>query len=194
MQIHLISQNDPDWVAATGLISRVFLQTYGAKVRTFPSELMISKNTKGDVTAAVGLRTKCTGFFSTIYLPGDLAQTISQVFEEPVSSEHIIEAVSLAAENPAVALPLMNAVISEGRRRNMRWGLFTGTRGLRVLLTRAGLPFRKVCPASIGDVRHPEDWGSYYASDPWVCAFTESREAPLALAPKKPLKILKGAS
>ncbi len=199
MDIKLITPSDTEWTTAKGLIQDVFCPCYDATLRTTPPEMMIAQNGAGQISAAVGLRTQQHGFFSTVYLPGDLGQTLSGIFGEPVAASQVIEAVSMAALKPCAAVPLMNAVIAEGRRRNMRWGLFTGTRKLRVLLQRAGLPIREICKADRLAVKHPEDWGSYYDTDPRVCAFTEDASAPVVLRPacaagQDPTKIRKGAS
>ncbi|MEP2781486.1 MAG: thermostable hemolysin [Pseudoruegeria sp.] len=194
MHIRLITPSDADWSVATDLISHVFWETYHAHICNFPQELMIAKNGQNKLTAAVGLRTKDTGFFSSTYISGDLGQTMSAKLGEPVAQDQIIEAVSMASVTPCAALPVMNAVIAEGRKRNMRWGLFTGTRNLRGLLLRAGLPYKKICAARPTSVTDPENWGEYYTTDPWVCAFTESKRQPIALRPTCQTARLRGVS
>ena len=65
----------------------------------------------------------------------------------------------------------------------MEWGVFTATAPLRRLLRRAGMTHSELGAARPERLSDPSVWGSYYASDPRVCAFSDS-SAGLILSPR----------
>ena len=66
----------------------------------------------------------------------------------------------------------------------MTCGLFTATGALRRLLRHTGLPYSSLGKASAARVANPEDWGTYYETDPEVCFFSEVVSLPHTLSPR----------
>lgn len=184
MQVSVITRRSPDWGPAKDHIRAVYRDAYDANVDEFAPRLVVAKNDNGEVLGTAGLRTLETGFFSAAYMDGGVGETLSAAFGHPVNATLVIEAVSLSVSRPCAALPMINAIILEGRRMNARYGLFTATDRLRKMLERAGLPLHVICPAQISAVASPENWGSYYDTTPMVCAFIETPENPIVLAPQ----------
>ena len=100
-----------------------------------------------------------------------------------MDSAAILEVVSLASVSPFPVLPLIDAIIGWGRARQMEWGVFTATAPLRRLLRRAGMTHLELGAARPERLPDPSVWGSYYASDPHVCAFSDL-SAALILSPR----------
>jgi hypothetical protein len=62
--------------------------------------------------------------------------------------------------------------------------VFTATKSLRRLLARTALNYAEIAAADISKVENPQAWGSYYDTDPRVCAFSEVLSQPVVLSPR----------
>lgn len=111
-----------------------------------------------------------------------------------VRPEEVIEVVTLASSRACAALPMLDAITSEGRRRGMRFGFFTATNRLRSILQRAGLPLIPLAPAHLERIANADTWGRYYRTDPWVCALPDSVQMPLAFCPRHAHRFAIGAT
>jgi hypothetical protein len=95
-----------------------------------------------------------------------------------------MEVVSLASTTPFPVLPMLDKMIEWGRENGMTCGVFTATTPLRRLLKRTSLNYVELASADISRVSNPKAWGSYYDTDPKVCAFSEALSQPVALSPR----------
>ncbi len=186
MKTELVTRADALWPAATALIAATYRQIYGADLAQFPPRLMVSIGAQGQILCVAGIRVADEGFFSDIYLDNGCAAAIAQASGEQVSDADVIEVVNMAAKSQFAALPLLDAITASGREMSKRWGVFTATASLRRLLVRARLPLLELAPARADRCADPAMWGSYYASDPWVCALKDTVGARLTFSPRQP--------
>ena len=76
----------------------------------------------------------------------------------------------------------------------MTCGVFTATKPLRRLLNRTSLNYVELASANVTQVPNPKAWGSYYDTDPKVCAFSEVLSQPVVLSPRGLAANLAGAA
>lgn len=183
MRVEFIGPSDPGRAAAESHVRDVYREVYGADLRSFAPLLVSAADASGRVLAAAGVRTAEDGFFSGVYLDDPLETRLSALVARPVTPGAILEVVSLASVSPFPVLPLIDAIIGWGRARQMEWGVFTATAPLRRLLRRAGMTHLELGAARPERLPDPSVWGSYYASDPQVCAFSDL-SAALILSPR----------
>lgn len=183
MRLRFIGPTDPGRAAVECHVRDVYRQGYGADLRTFAPLLVSSTDRSGRVLAAAGVRTAHDGFFSSVYLDDPLETRLSALVARPVPADTILEVVSFASVSPFPVLPLIDAIIGWGRVSGMKWGVFTATAPLRRLLRRAGMTHLELGAARPERLPDSSIWGSYFASDPRVCAFSDL-SAELILSPR----------
>lgn len=184
MATQFITEGHPLWLAAMAHIKSVYRNAHQADIVDFAPEIVVATNAEGAIVCAAGLRTVADGFFSEAYLDAPIAETLSFVIDEVVQPDEVIEVVTLASSRTCTALPMLDAITSEGRKRGMRFGFFTATKRLRSMLLRAGLPLIPLAPAHQKRIADAGSWGGYYRTDPWVCALPDSIKVPLAFCPR----------
>ncbi len=154
---------------AEACIQRSYGLTYGARVVQFPKLLMALANCDG-VQAVAGLRTEADGFFCERYLAKNIPATLKQVANATADNATIVEVTSLAALRPSSFLRLIMTLRTWIPRRGFEWAIFTATERLRQTLQTQNLPLIPLAKADPSCVGNAVDWGSYYATDPMVCA------------------------
>lgn len=179
MHISLLRAGHPARTRTERMIRQVYASAYGARIESFPPLLVAALDAHERPLCAAGLRTADTGFFSECYLDTAVETSISTVADAPVARSEIIEVTTLAGVAPGLALDLAAFVIAHGRRADMHWGLFTATAPLRRALARAGLSARDLAPALAERVCDASCWGSYYRTNPRVCAVADPRRTPV---------------
>ncbi|MEQ9258018.1 MAG: thermostable hemolysin [Roseovarius sp.] len=184
MRVEFLTEKSPARAEAEQHIRNVYSEVYGARLTEFAPRLVTVRNQAGQILCAAGLRTSEEGFFSDTYLDGGFGTCLSGADGRPVPAEQIMEVVSLASVTPFPVLAMLDVMVDWGRARGMTCGVFTATAKLRRLLDRTGLDYTSLAPADPSRIATPESWGSYYAHDPWVCACTERRMAPIVLSPR----------
>jgi hypothetical protein len=184
MRIEFLTSADAGRAEAEAHIHDVYWRSYGANVSSFAPLLAVARDHRGQVLCAAGIRTAADGFFSDCYLNEGFSSALLEQTGLGIGAEQIMEVTSLASVSPFPVLPLLDRMIAWGRERDIICGVFTATLPLRRLLTRTGLGYTPLCAASADRVGDPASWGSYYDTDPWVCAFveTESRRASVTPA------------
>ncbi|MFT7596147.1 MAG: hypothetical protein ACI8R4_003481 [Paracoccaceae bacterium] len=185
MQIDFLEGDCPGRSAAQDHIRKIYWDKYRARVSSFAPVLVTAKRADGTIVCAAGLRTAASGFFSEPYLNESFEQNLLKTAGAIVPRDEIMEVVSLASATPFPVLPVMDAMINWGRAQGKTCGVFTATSALRRLLGRTGLQFDTLSAAIPNRVTDPENWGSYYETDPWVCAFRENAALPVALCPRR---------
>lgn len=183
MQIEFLTEGCPGRAAAEAHIHDVYARSYGARVDSFAPLLAAAFDSGGGVLCAAGIRTAAGGFFSDCYLGAGFPQTLLERTGQDVAETRIMEVTSLASVSPFPVLPLLDRLIAWGREQGLICGVFTATQPLRRLLTRVGLGYTPLCAASADKVADPDAWGSYYDTDPWVCAFVEEADRRARLTP-----------
>ena len=184
MKIEFLSGDCPGRKEAQDHIKGVYRNVYGAEVTAFAPLLVVAKRVDGEILCAAGIRTAKDGFFSDTYLKTDFSTVLQQVAHIDVPVGEIMEVVSLASTTPFPVLPMLDKMIEWGRENGMTCGVFTATNPLRRLLKRTSLNYVELAPADISQVSNPKTWGSYYDTDPKVCAFSEALSQPVVLSPR----------
>jgi len=184
MKIEFLSGNCPGRQQAQDHIKGVYKSAYGADVTEFAPLLVVAKHANGEVLCAAGIRTARDEFFSDAYLTTDFSTALHQTAGLRVPAAEIMEVVSLAATTPFPVLPMLDKMVEWGRQNAMTCGVFTATKPLRRLLARTTLSYTEIARADISKVANPQAWGSYYDTDPRVCAFSEVLSQPVVLSPR----------
>ncbi len=184
MKIEFLSGVCPARKEAQDHIRSVYKNVYGAEVTEFAPLLVVAKRLDGEILCAAGIRTAQDGFFSDAYLPADFSAALRQAADLDVPASEIMEVVSLASRTPFPVLPMLDKMIEWGRENGMTCGVFTATKPLRRLLNRTSLAYVELAIADDSKVTNPEAWGSYYDTDPKVCAFSEVLSQPATLSPR----------
>ena len=170
MSFAFIEPDDRRRSAVETMIRSVYRDRYGATIADFPPRLAAFFSADGTPLCAAGLRDDDSGFFSEIYLDQSVEAAIARLAREPVARTSIMEVTTLAASHPGHALKLVDRIVADGEARGMRWGLFTATRPLRVGLRRSGAGVLEIARAERHRISNFEQWGSYYDTNPIVCA------------------------
>lgn len=174
MHVDFVTQECAAYARACDHVRTVYRDAYGAEVRQFAPVLATATHRNGALLCVAGLRTAATGFFSDSYLDRPLDQRLSGLGQGQVSADQVLEVVSLATTSHFAVLPLLDAITVWGRAHALTWGVFTATAPLRRLLRRAGMPFADLAAARPECLPDPQSWGSYYETDPRVCALNDS--------------------
>lgn len=193
MKIEFLSGDCLGRTEAQDHIKGVYESVYRANVTEFAPLLVVARRADGDILCAAGVRTAQDGFFSEAYLASDFPVTLRDRTGLDVPACEIMEVVSLASITPFPVLPMLDAMLQWGRDNGMTCGVFTATKPLRRLLKRTNLSFVELASADLSKVSQPEAWGSYYDTDPKVCAFSEVLSKPITLSPRA-VRLLSEAS
>ncbi len=184
MKIEFLSGDCPGRQAAQDHIKAVYRHIYGAEVTDFAPVLVVARRVSGEILCAAGIRTAEDRFFSEGYLASDFSTTLKTVAGIDVPASEIMEVASLASTTPFPVLPMLDRMIEWGRETGKTCGVFTATAPLRRLLSRTSLSYVELAPADISKVSNPQAWGTYYDTDPRVCAFSEVLSQPAVLSPR----------
>lgn len=182
MKIECYQARDPRRSEVETYIRDEFRRVFHAQIQPAQVRMIAARNSGGALIAAAGLRLREDGFFSETYLDQPIETVLSDALHAPVSRSDIVEVVSLASSAPLAVLPLIEAITETGRRLGKRCAVFTATTPLSRLLIRTGVPLLRLTPARAERIETADRWGSYYETDPWVCALPDFRH-PLAFLP-----------
>jgi len=160
--------------ATEKLVKSVYATQYGANISTFPDLLVALVNADGKPYCAAGLRVGLRDCFSETYLDDTIQNVISNSIREQVCRENILEVANLASVRMGASFVLMREIIAYGRERGIRFCVFTATQRLRRVLKATRIPLLEMSRADKSRVSNPDDWGSYYESNPWVCALDDT--------------------
>lgn len=184
MKIEFLNGDCPGRTQAQDHIRGVYKTVYGAEVTDFAPLLVVAKRADETILCAAGIRTVRDGFFSQAYLASDFSTAVQQATGLHVPPCEVMEVASLASTTPFPVLPMLDKMIAWGRENGMTCGVFTATRSLRRLLNRTTLRYVELASADVCRVANPQDWGTYYDTDPRVCAFSEVLSQPVTLSPR----------
>lgn len=184
MKVEFLNGDCPGRHDAQEHIRGVYRDVYGAEVSEFAPLLAVVKRHDGKILCAAGIRTAQDGFFSDTYLTSGFSVALHDVAGLDVPASQIMEVVSLASTTPFPVLPMLDKMIEWGRANAMTCGVFTATRPLRRLLKRTSLNYVELACADVSQVVNPQAWGTYYDTDPKVCAFSEALSTPVVLSPR----------
>lgn len=151
-------------------IAAVYLQRYGAQLRSFLPQLLVYRDAEGALMAAVGMRLGSAGrLFMEQYLDEPAESVLAACMAAPVARSCLAEVGNFAAISAGSARALIPQMTHALRDAGVRWVLFAATRGLRNTFDRLQLRPLVLAPALQSRLRDDDsDWGSYYATQPQV--------------------------
>lgn len=177
MTLLLVPEHHPMRSAVEACAKSVYERVFDARLTGFPKLMAAIVEPDGTIKAVVGLRRHVDGFFCARYLSASPAVVLSGPSARPVPDDAIIEITTLAGRGPAALLRMFESLCFWAPAQGYEWGIFTATSRIRRLLQDRGLPYRQLAAAAAYLVPDREGWGTYYASDPVVCAVA-GREMP----------------
>ncbi len=154
------------------LVTRRFLERFGAQVADDSPELVGGFDPQGRLVAAFGLRSADSGFFCEHYLAAPIETLLSHHYDRPVARREVVEVTHLCAVRPgcltALTPLLPPALLTDG----YRYLAATATDCLAGYFARRGLPTCTLGDASADALPATERnrWGTYYAARPRVIA------------------------
>lgn len=173
---------------AERLIRAVYALHYNAHVTHFPKMIIALADGKNRIHAAAGLRDFTEPFFSEHYLDEAIEQIIGRTARRRIGREFIVEVSSLASRTPQISVQFMTKLVLYGEELGYEWAFFTVTSRLETLLRRMRLPLFYLGPAQASRVPNPEQWGSYYKTDPRVLAFGAEQLVPFLMKQPAPAR------
>ncbi len=199
MQLICLEPHDVLRSQAENLIRLVYAESFGATVEGFPHWMVGMANGSGKLGCAAGLRLSWENCFSACYLDEPVTRILQRRTGMRVSPGRILEVTTLAGTRGGDAFQLVDAVGDIGRAMGMSCAVFTATARLRRALQRNGFELVPLTPARSERVADPSVWGSYYETDPWVCALLDQGRtatpdvmAPLCLESAAPQRHTNG--
>lgn len=151
-------------------IAAAFRQTYGAKLRSFASLLVVDLGADGEIESLAGLRYGDEPFLSEAYLDLPIESALAPPGTPQIARNCVVEICNLASLRPGRAIPFIRRVTRLCHGCGFEWAVFTATVPLRALLDRGGLALHDLGPALASRVTQPEGWGTYYDHAPRVVA------------------------
>jgi hypothetical protein len=178
MRIIEIPCGHPLRPAVSRFIRATYYLIYEARIEALPKTLVALVDAKGKVLAAAGLRDASEPFFSEHYLDAPIECLLSGFSRTPLDRKSVVEVSCLASRAPAISALFMRELVFCGERLGYDWAFFTATSRLDKLLRRMKLPLLDLGEARQDRVPNPENWGSYYETEPRVVAFGREHLKP----------------
>ena len=166
----LVDAAHPDRHEVERYIAHVYLQRYGAVLRSFLPHLLVYRDGAGAIRAAVGIRHGDEGrLFVEQYLDAPAEQAIGALTGDVPGRAQVVEVGNFASATAGDARELILQLTTCLHRQGLRWVLFAATRQLRNAFDRLHLSTVELAEARserlVGD---HSDWGSYYDAQPRV--------------------------
>jgi len=146
---------------------------FGAEISFRPPRLVLTMADVDRITCAVGIRNQAEGFLSQHYFDQPIHERLSLQTGCNVQPHDVLEVGGLACQSPFAIYPTLRKVFQWGQSQQIGWGIFTATRQIRRLLSRAKITPILLSKADAARMPHSAQWGNYYEQDPWVCAFRD---------------------
>jgi hypothetical protein len=170
LELRAVPADSPERPALEAFIRLVFQDHFGARLERLMPHLLGLYDRAGEVRAAVGLRSAAREpLFLEQYLAEPVERVIGQRLGVQAERASVVEVGSLATRGAGVARLLFQALTLALAARGAPWMVCTGTRGVRAVFERLGLPVAPLCaadPARLGG--SAAGWGHYYAHAPEV--------------------------
>ena len=166
----LVDARHPARAEVEAYIAHIYLQRYGAVLRSFLPHLMVYRDACGAIRAAVGLRRGGEGdFFVEQYLDTSAEQAIGHFTGRAPSRRELVEVGNFASASAGDARELILQLTASLHAEGLRWVLFAATRQLRNAFDRLHLSTIELADARSECLADDHsDWGSYYEAQPKV--------------------------
>jgi hypothetical protein len=188
MRIEIVPRQHARRPVVEAMVAEAFRREYGARLGRLPERMIAVIDRDGLPQCVAGLRDAATGFFSERYLDMPVEQTIALATGRAVARTEVLELGSVAALRPGRLLVLLHGFARAGLEDGYRWALFTTTERLLRLPRRLRIPLVDLGAASAERIDNPQEWGTYYAHGPRVCAVDMLAAAPLLARAKLPAR------
>ncbi len=147
MRMSVIPKTHASRRAVERFIADLYAYHYGAEIVHFPPALLALQDLDEPIEAA-----------------------LTRYAQAPIARHAIFEVTSLASAAPSAAMQFLRGVVAYGELAGFSWAFFTATGRLRLLLSKLDLPIITLGRAQRTRVLNPDAWGTYYETDPCVCA------------------------
>jgi len=173
----LAGPRDPGRAEVEQYISRVFAETYGARLYSF-LPLLLSHGDGNNIHAALGLRRADSGpLFLEQYLNQPVEQRLAEASGSAVARADIVEIGNLVSTSRGSSRLLFLMLAELFAAAGVTWAIFTATPEVYRLLSKLTGNQVVLCRADgrrLGD--KVADWGSYYDTEPAVTAINVAEE------------------
>lgn len=166
--VRLVEPGDAERADVERFIADIYLERYGARLRSFLPHLLAYRDCAGALVAAVGLRCGSEGrLFVEQYLDVPVEQAMAARRIAQVERRALVEVGNFAATTPGIAREMILQLTCTLHAAGVAWVLFVATRQLRNAFLRLHLS-----PLELADARADaldagdDDWGDYYAAHP----------------------------
>jgi hypothetical protein len=151
-------------------IDEAYLRSYDARIPAGFGDYLVFHD-GADERAALGYRRAGEDvLFLERYLDLPVEQAVTAALGRQIARDRIIEIGNLAANNAWAMIALWGRAANDlGASSEVVVATLTGP--LRRMFARVGVPVCELAPADPTRLgARAGDWGSYYCTDPWVCA------------------------
>ncbi len=165
----LLNKNAKDRENAEDYIAERFLKEHGANLMHFMPNL-ISMKCDESFSAAIGLRNAGKErLFLEQYLDRTVEQQISQIFQQPVARDDVIEIGNLVSSRRGSSYLLFVIVAAILYEAGYRWVICTATSQVQHIIKKLKIESDVVCMADVCKLEDGQDqWGAYYSRNPQV--------------------------
>lgn len=150
------------------LVRETYSKAFGARIDPASHQFLSETRAEGPLAVLGYSRAGPEPLFLERYLDRPVEALVGAAFGCRVPRAQIVELGNLAACNGWAAVKLWSRAAND-LGTEMEFAVATLTAPLRAMFQRIGLPVTVLAPARPGPAERAR-WGSYYQSDPQVCA------------------------
>lgn len=168
--VNITSLYAPERARVEDFIRRVYDESYNAEIIVNYPILMSVRDSGGNIMAAVGFRpANQEPLFLEQYIGVPIEQSLSSIYSQAISRNHIAEIGNLASTGGGASIFLFMALASHLNNKGISHAVATGTDYLHKKFIQLGLKPKKICDATPEALSSEiEKWGSYYETNPRV--------------------------
>jgi len=172
LRLAVATPGDPQRGELESFVRGAFARKHAADVQSFMPSLLSFRDTTGTLCGVMGLRPAEFGpLYLERYLDAPVEGALSRAAGQPVPRRQIVEVGNLAGRNCRAAMRMVAQLPAYLLAQDFRWIVFTATRTVREILFGFGAPLVELARAEPARVAaSPDDWGTYYDTDPRVYA------------------------
>lgn len=164
----VVQEGDALYKTACQFTKDRFQHCFGSELTQF-YPIILTSWLKGELQAVVGVRTAVDG---PLFLEQYLNSPVEVLFEElSLNRSQIVEIGGFAALDKMAAIPLMEKTANVLLEMGFVHAVCTANKPIRRCLSSINVPFEQLAMADSKMLQDSaENWGSYYASMPFVLA------------------------
>ncbi len=164
--VYLHPEDDSLYKDCCEFVASQFQARFGCQLAGFYPTFLASWD-KGEIQAVLGIRNAADdSLFLEQYLDAPVEQVIAAHTGKDIAREHIVEIGAFAALNQNAAFPLMIDAAERLTSLGYKMVICTANKPIRTCLRKLGINHIEIAVAQKDAV--PDNWGTYYDSDPLV--------------------------